>query len=144
MPDEPDDFEIERVGDTTVFRFRRRSILDEESVGWFGEYVFRLADTATRPRIVMDFGNVKFMSSAVLGKLLTLHRKVQAGGGWVKIRNLSPEVAEVFRLTKLDRLFGSDDDDDDDGGAGVPARVRPPAPSGSGAVALPPPPPDPE
>ncbi|QDU18129.1 hypothetical protein ETAA1_00120 [Urbifossiella limnaea] len=81
------------------------------------------------------------VSSACLGKLLTLHRKVQAGGGWLKVINLRPEVAEVFRITRLDRLFGSDDDE---GGSGVPARVRPPTPSDRGAVALPPPPPEPE
>ena len=96
MPDEPDDFEIERIGDTIVFRFRRTSILDEQSTGWFGENVFRAADATPQPRIVVDFRNVIFISSAGLGKLLTLHRKVQAAGGWLKVVNLSPDVADVL------------------------------------------------
>lgn len=136
------DFEIERVGDVTVFRFRRRTLLTEETIGCFGDSVFHAADAATPPRIVVDFGNVTFISSACLGKLISLHRKVQAGGGWLKIRNLSPDIAEVFRITQLDRFLDSDGKDDDEGGAGVPARIHPPTPSGRGAVALPPP--DPE
>ena len=58
---------------------------------------------------------------------------------WSKVRNLSPDVAEVFRITRLDKVLYCDSGDDDGGGSGVPARVRPPRPSGHGAVVLPPP-----
>ncbi|HYH66008.1 MAG TPA: STAS domain-containing protein [Urbifossiella sp.] len=145
MADQPDDFQIERVGDVTVFRFRPSSELTEETLGGFGESAFHVADTATPPRIVVDLRNVTFLSSACLGKLITLHRKVQGARGWLKVINLSPDVAEVFRITRLDRILDCHDrgdgggGDDDEGGAGVPARLRPPAPSGGGAVALPPP-----
>lgn len=67
-------------------------------------------------RLVADFSDVRMMDSAVLGRLITLHRRCQRMGRRLAVRGLRPEVREVFRLTKLDRVL--DVEDDDDQGAG--------------------------
>jgi anti-sigma B factor antagonist len=45
------------------------------------------------------------MSSAALGKLITLNKKVQAAGGKLILCNIDPQIREVFEITKLDKLF---------------------------------------
>jgi anti-anti-sigma factor len=63
---------------------------------------------ACRPdprRLVLDLGDIQFVSSIVLGKLITLSNKAKATGGQLVLCNVRKEVAEVFQVTKLDQLF---------------------------------------
>ena len=57
------------------------------------------------PDLVLDFSSAGFLSSAALGKLITLDKKVRAAGGSLKLRNVPPEIYEVFRITRLNRFF---------------------------------------
>jgi anti-sigma B factor antagonist len=45
------------------------------------------------------------VSSAALGKLITLDRKVKAAKGRLKMSDVRPEIMEVFEITKLNRVF---------------------------------------
>jgi anti-sigma B factor antagonist len=45
------------------------------------------------------------LSSAALGKLITLDRKVKAAKGRLKMSNIRPEIFEVFQITKLNKVF---------------------------------------
>ena len=56
-------------------------------------------------RIVLDFSDVQFLSSAVLARLINLKKKVAASGGRVGLRNIHPDLREVFRLSRLDQVF---------------------------------------
>ena len=67
--------------------------------------LFRLVDELGRRKILLNFGNVEFLSSAALGKLITMNRKVQAVRGKLVLCNISREIREVFEITKLDKLF---------------------------------------
>ena len=58
-----------------------------------------------RRSIVLNFTNVEFLSSAALGKLITLDRKVKAHQGRLKLSNIRPEILEVFQITKLNKVF---------------------------------------
>lgn len=138
MPERYDNIEVETIGDQTVVRFLPRSAVTEENLEPFRELLTRLAATPGA-KVVIDFGNVQFLSSAALGVLILLHQRFQRAGGRLTVHALSPDLLDVFRLTKLDSLFGFDPDDDEGGSAGVPARLLPPQPSGGAAAALPPP-----
>ena len=70
-----------------------------------GDDLFRLVDELGRRKILLNFGNVDFMSSAALGKLITLDRKVKAAKGRLKLSNIRPEILEVFQITKLNKVF---------------------------------------
>ena len=52
-------------------------------------------------RVVLDFQEVKFLGSAGFRPLLSLHRRLRDQGGAMLLCNLSPEVAEVFHITRL-------------------------------------------
>ena len=77
-------------------------ILEGADLQRIGEQLF---DRLVMPRLVFDFSNVEFISSEALGKLITVHQKVKARSGWIKLRNVRPEIREVFSITRLDRLF---------------------------------------
>jgi len=97
--------EVEDIGDVTVINFVDRKILDEQNIQVIGEQLFGLVDESGRKRLLLNFSNVEYMSSAALGKLITLNKKVQAAGGKLVLCNIDPQIREVFEITKLDKLF---------------------------------------
>ena len=56
-------------------------------------------------RIVLDMGDVRFMGSTGLGQIMRAYRIVGKENGYVRVANPQPLIADVFRLTKLDRLL---------------------------------------
>ena len=66
--------EVEDIGDVTVVNFTDKKILDEQNIQVIGEQLFSLVDELGRRKILLNFGNVEFLSSAALGKLITLNR----------------------------------------------------------------------
>jgi anti-sigma B factor antagonist len=56
-------------------------------------------------KLLLNFGNVEFLSSAALGKLITLNKKLLAAKGRLILCNIDPQIHEVFEITKLDKFF---------------------------------------
>lgn len=105
--------EVSEVGDVTVVRFVDRKILDEANIQGLGQELFQLVEEENRAKLLLNFTNVEFLSSAALGKLITLDKKVKAHGGKLKLSNIRPEIYEVFAITKLNKLFDIKEDESD-------------------------------
>lgn len=56
-------------------------------------------------RIVLDFADAQYVASQVLGKLINLKKRVLQEGGKLQLRNLHPDLKEVFRICRLDQVF---------------------------------------
>lgn len=105
--------EVNEVGDVTVVRFRDKKIIEDINIQELGQEMFRLIEEDNRDKLLLNFSSVDFLSSAALGKLITLDKKVKAREGVLKLSNIRPEIFEVFTITKLDRLFDIKDDEAD-------------------------------
>src|SRR5438067_11974405 len=97
--------EVEDVGDIAVVNFVDKKILDEQNIQMIGDDLLRLVDELGRRKVLLNFGNVEFMSSAALGKLITLHRKLQAVQGKLVPCNIAKSIMEIFEITKLNKMF---------------------------------------
>ena len=97
--------DVSKVGDVTVVRFVDKKILDEAGIQELGAELFFLIEHDNRRSILLNFENVDFLSSAALGKLITLDRKVKAAQGRLKMSNIRPDILEVFQITKLNKVF---------------------------------------
>ena len=97
--------EVEDNGEITIVNFIDRKILDEQNIQKIGEDLFSLVDELGRKKILLNFGNVEYLSSAALGKFITLNKKVQASGGKLILCNIDANIYEVFEITKLNKLF---------------------------------------
>jgi len=96
---------IHPIRDVTVVNFRTSSILDALQVQQIGEALYDLVDTRALTKIVVDFSDVKFLSSSALGVLITLHKKAAAIKGRVVLCGLRPELRRVFEISRLDKLL---------------------------------------
>lgn len=105
--------DVSEVGDVTVVRFRDHKIVEDINIQELGQEMFQLVEVDGRRRILLDFASVDFLSSAALGKLITLDKKTKSHGGVLKLANIRPEIYEVFAITKLNRLFDIRQDETD-------------------------------
>lgn len=97
--------DIEEVGDVTVATFVDKKILDEGNIQIIGNQLFSLVEEDGREKIVLDFANVEYLSSAALGKLITMDKKVKSAKGKLRLCSVRPDIYEVFAITKLNKLF---------------------------------------
>jgi len=97
--------DVAKIGEITVVKFLDKKILDEANIQELGTELFGLIERDNCKSIVLNFTGVEFLSSAALGKLITLDRKVKANKGRMKMSNIRPEIFEVFQITKLNKVF---------------------------------------
>jgi anti-anti-sigma factor len=55
--------------------------------------------------IVVDLGNVMVLTSAGIGALVRLHKRIGERKGRLAVCSMSDELAELFKLTRMDKLF---------------------------------------
>ena len=85
--------------------FKDKKILDDAVLDEIRAELAQLLGKASGPDVLLDFSNVEFMSSAMLGLLGQLHRKISTGHGRLRMCGIRPEIFQVFKLTNLDKLF---------------------------------------
>ena len=97
--------QVTESDDVTIVRFNERRIIDQMMIQEIGSALFDLVDTQNKKKILLNFDTVDFLSSAALGKLITLNKKVKTAEGTLKLCSIRPEIYEVFALTRLNQLF---------------------------------------
>ncbi len=105
--------DVSDIGDVTVVRFRDHKIVEEISIQELGQELFQLVEVDKRKKLLLNFSTVDFLSSAALGKLITLERKIKASGGSLKLCLIRPEILEVFKITQLTKVFDIKEDEAD-------------------------------
>lgn len=96
---------IKRADGISLVEFADRKILEELSIQEIGEELSRLVEAEPGVRLLLNFRNVDHLSSAALGMLITLNRKVQEQNGMLKLSDINRQIFEVFKITKLNRVF---------------------------------------
>ncbi|MFM7108080.1 MAG: STAS domain-containing protein [Planctomycetaceae bacterium] len=94
-----------KKGDIHMVAFKDAKILDDVTLDEIRKEIGQLLGNSSGPDVLLDFANVEFMSSAMLGLLGQLHRKISAGHGRLKMCGIRPEIMQVFKITSLDKLF---------------------------------------
>lgn len=105
MASERKRIQVEREKAATVVSFVDRKILDETNIQEIGQELFNLVEEEGAANLVLNFNNVEYLSSAALGKLITLNKKVKSADGQLKLCAIKPQIFEVFVITKLNKLF---------------------------------------
>ena len=96
---------IEIVDGVTVVSFVESKIVTEENIQEVGDQLYSLVEDEGHKSLLLNFGNVQYLSSAALGKLITLHRKLQAVQGKLVLCKIAKDILDVFKITKLDRIL---------------------------------------
>jgi len=102
----------EAIGDVLVIWITVPRIVNDLVAFGFKTEILAALDTNVLPKMLLHFGGVATLSSALIGALIVLHKKCQ-GRVWLKLCSLSAEVREPLAITGLDRLFEIHHDQED-------------------------------
>ena len=91
--------------DVTFVTLNDEEILEEQHIKELEEDIIFVIEEAKRENMMLDFCNVKFMSSAFLGLLVKIHKRVRERGGYLKLRHIDPNIYKVFEITQLTKVF---------------------------------------
>ena len=104
-----DMLKIDDAGGVIEVSFIQQDILDEANIQQIGNELNTALEGKAAPKLIIDFGNVRHLSSAALGVLITVNNRTNDGGGRMCLANIAPEIFEIFKITKLDRIFSIHD-----------------------------------
>ncbi len=97
--------ETQEIGDVTVIRFRDPRITNPQEIEELGRQLYQVLEFKNCSKVVIDFSPVEFISSATIGKLISLNRKVKVCNAALRLCNLRPEIQNIFHLCNLERVF---------------------------------------
>ena len=96
---------VQNISGVVVANFTEASILDAQGIEAIGRQLYELVDDQAQRKILLDFSRVRFLSSSMLGVLISLQKKSQAIKGQVAICGLRGDLKKPFEITHLDKLF---------------------------------------
>jgi len=103
--------EVSKNGIVFVARFLETKILNDMVIEGIARELNDLAAQEDCKNLLLNFTGVGFLSSSVLGKLITLNKRMKGKGGQLKLCEMKKEIHELFVLTNLTKIFDIYDDE---------------------------------
>ena len=105
-PQQPDrGLAVERRGDAVVARFHREVVLTGPEAEAAAERLTALLAEVDQWPLLVDFGNVRSLSSFMLGNLVALSRAAESAGVRLALFNLRPDVRGILEITGVNLLL---------------------------------------
>ncbi len=96
---------VQYAENATIITFASEKILEEKDIQSIQESIMSVIEQAQRINLILDFSNVKFLSSAVLGLLIRVSKKIYERDSQLKLCNINPKIYEIFKITRLTKIF---------------------------------------
>jgi anti-anti-sigma factor len=90
---------------TLTFQFTDPRITDDVHLKRVFEELTKLLNKSEEKQLILDFKQVDFMASSMLGKLVQVNKKCKEFRVKLKLCSISPDILEVFKITKLNKVF---------------------------------------
>ncbi len=94
----------------TIITFSDSKILEEKDIKLLQDSLMAIIAETRGINLVLDFQNVEFLSSAILGLLIRISKKIYEQDGQLKLCNIKPKILEIFKITRLTKVFDINDD----------------------------------
>lgn len=101
---------VEYDGNVTIATLSDEKILDEADILALEESLLPLIEQNAGLHLVLNFSEVKFLSSSVLGLLIRVSKKIYESKGQLRLCSIDSKIMEIFRITRLDNVFEILDD----------------------------------
>ncbi len=98
-------FTFQVIGGVVVARCLMSNLSDEENIDQVGQELLTLVDKYECRRIILDLSDVEYMTSAMVGKMIRIHRQMHRDNGKLVLCQLHPTVYEILHTSKLLTYF---------------------------------------
>jgi anti-sigma B factor antagonist len=95
----------EKDGVAVVDFVNSQLMFETTVVDEIGDELSSLVTGHDRPKIVLDFSHVQYVSSTMLAKLAKLQQQVDQAKGQFKLCGLGPILKDTFRIGRFERVF---------------------------------------
>ena len=92
---------LQQADDAVVVGVGVQLLTEDVNLDQFGHELFALVEQFGCRRLVVNLNEVQMVTSAGLGKLITLHRKMHRHKGTVYFCHLQEAVEDVLRTSRL-------------------------------------------
>lgn len=99
-------------GEVLLAYFQDVRIIDESRINSLGQELSELITSSDHNKIILNFQNVSFMSSAMIGKLVLFGKKCKTAKVALRFCNINDNVDEVFKLMRLSKVFAIDKEEE--------------------------------
>jgi anti-sigma B factor antagonist len=96
---------VEYQGDIVVVTLTTAKILEDVEIQSLEETFLPLIEQNPSIRLIIDFSQVQFLTSAALGLLIRISKKTIETNGRLKLCGIQPKIMEIFKITRLDNVF---------------------------------------
>jgi len=96
---------VEYGTDVTSVSFNDIQILDEHQIHRIQDELIAVVDKSAGKKLILNFADVQFMSSAFLGLLVRVHKRLCEAKGQLQLINLSANIQKIFEITRLTDIF---------------------------------------
>lgn len=103
-PTEPRIF-VQNIEDATIVTLHDDRIVEPDHIAQLEESIMAVVDKASRLNLILDFCHVRSLSSALLGLLVKIHKRLSERKGHLELCNVDPGIYEVFKITRLDKVL---------------------------------------
>ncbi|MGA2621191.1 MAG: STAS domain-containing protein [Thermoguttaceae bacterium] len=96
---------VKKNADALVVHFLDRDIHAELAIMGLGQELYAVVARPDCLKLVLNFSGVDFLSSAMLGKAVTVMKMMAEKNGVLRLCEMCPNVRLVFKHTCLDRIL---------------------------------------
>jgi len=96
---------IEYGTEVSIVTLVDENILEDVQIKKLEQALLPVVQKNEAGKLILNFENVRFMSSAFLGLLVKIHKRVIEAGGHLQLYNLDPKIYKVFEITQLTKIF---------------------------------------
>lgn len=96
---------VEHHEHAVVARFTKPQLSEEDNIEQMAHELVTLIELFQCHRLVLSMDIVDFITSAALGKLIMIHRKLHRKEGRLVVCDVKGPVAEVLRTSRLNEYF---------------------------------------
>ena len=97
--------ELRTEGSVVVAEFIKGSFKDEKQILATLEKLGGVIDSRQNVQMVVDMSKIEYLSSAGLGRMVSLLKKAMAGGGCLHLASLNEPIQELFEVMRLTQIF---------------------------------------
>ena len=88
-----------------ILKFVDEKIYDDATILQIGEELFSIIETGEQSTYKLDFSNVNYLSSSMLGKIISANKKAKEKQAKIILKNTNENILEIFQITRLDKFF---------------------------------------
>ena len=96
---------VEYASKAVIVSFTDEKILEDKDIHALQESIMSVIEQSQKINLILDFRNVKFLSSAVLGLLIRISKRIYEIEGNLRLCNINPKIYEIFKITRLTKTF---------------------------------------